>query len=60
MDPKNFYSKLGASFKPGVLTTVVLAAEELKRQGKKIIGFTGGMYDERNLPWKEVKKITKF
>jgi len=56
MNPDKFYSKLGASFKPGVLTTVVLAAEELKRQGKKIIGLTGGMYDEANFPWKEVKE----
>lgn len=56
MNPDKFYSKLGASFKPGVLTTVVLAAEELKRQGKKIIGLTGGMYDEPNFPWKEVKE----
>ncbi|MBN2336324.1 PLP-dependent aminotransferase family protein [Candidatus Bathyarchaeota archaeon] len=57
MDPDKFYSKLGASFKPGVLTTVVLAAEELKRQGKKIIGLTGGMYDEPSFPWKEVRDI---
>ncbi len=42
---------------PGVLTTVVLAAEELKRQGKKIIGLTGGMYDEESFPWREVKEI---
>jgi 2-aminoadipate transaminase len=57
MNPNKFYSKLGASFKPGVLTTVVLAAEELKRQGKKIIGLTGGMYDEESFPWREVKQI---
>ncbi len=55
MNPDKFYSKLGASYKPGVLTTVVLAAEKLKRQGKKIIGLTGGMYDEESFPWKEVK-----
>jgi 2-aminoadipate transaminase len=57
LNPDIFFSKLGNSFKPGVLTTVVLAAEELKRQGKKIIGLTGGMYDEKSFPWKEVKKI---
>lgn len=57
MNPEKFYSKLGASFKPGVLTTVVLAAEELARQGKKIIGLTGGMYDELSFPWKEIKSI---
>jgi 2-aminoadipate transaminase len=57
MNPNKFYSNLGASYKPGVLTTVVLAAEDLKRQGKKIIGLTGGMYDEESFPWREVKEI---
>jgi 2-aminoadipate transaminase len=57
MNPDKFYSKLGASYKPGVLTTVVLAAEDLKRQGKKIIGLTGGMYDEESFPWRDVKEI---
>src|SRR5210317_1664897 len=55
MNPYKFYSELGASYQPGVLTTVVLAAEELARQGKKIIGLTGGMYDVENFPWKEVR-----
>ncbi len=55
MNPDKYYSELGASYEPGVLTTVVLAAEELRRQGKKIIGLTGGMYDEESFPWKEVK-----
>ena len=57
METEKFYSKLGASYQPGVLTTVVLAAEELKRQGKKIIGLTGGMYDEESFPWREVKEV---
>jgi 2-aminoadipate transaminase len=57
MNPEKYYSKLGASLKPGVLTSVVLAAEDLKRQGKKMIGLTGGMYDEQSFPWIEVKKI---
>jgi len=56
MNPDKFYSKLGATYKPGVLTTVILAAEELKRQGKKIVGLTGGMYDEPSFPWKQVKE----
>jgi 2-aminoadipate transaminase len=55
MNPDKYYSELGASYEPGVLTTVVLAAEELKRQGKKIIGLTGGMYDVESFPWVEVK-----
>ena len=57
MDTERFYSKLGASYHPGVLTTVVLAAEDLKRQGKKIIGLTGGMYDEESFAWREVQEI---
>ena len=57
MNPDKFYSKLGASYQPGVLTTVVLAAEEMRRQGKKIIGLTGGMYDEESFPWREVRQI---
>lgn len=55
MNPDKYYSELGASYQPGVLTTVVLAAEELARQGKKIIGLTGGMYDVESFPWKEVR-----
>ncbi len=55
MNPDKYYSELGASYQPGVLTTVVLAAEELARQGKKIIGLTGGMYDVDSFPWKEVR-----
>jgi 2-aminoadipate transaminase len=54
---EKFYSSLGASFKPGVLSQVVLAADRMKREGKKIIGLTGGLYDEQSLPWKEVKEI---
>jgi 2-aminoadipate transaminase len=57
MNPEKFYSNLGASYQPGVLTTVVLAAEDLKRQGKKIIGLTGGVYDEESFLWIEIKEI---
>jgi 2-aminoadipate transaminase len=57
LNKEKFYSKLGASFKPGVLSQVVLAADRMKREGRKIIGLTGGLYDEPSLPWKEVKEI---
>jgi 2-aminoadipate transaminase len=57
LNPDKFYSKLGASFKPGIITQVVLGAEELRRQGKKLIGLTGGMYDELSFPWREIKQI---
>ena len=56
-ESERFYSRLGKSFKPGVLTTVVLAAFELMKQGKKIISLTGGSYDPPSLPWAEIKRI---
>lgn len=56
LDTEKFYSKLGKSFQPGVLTTVVLAAFELMKQGKKIISLTGGSYDPPSLPGAEVCK----
>ena len=56
-DYDRFYSKLGRSFKPGVLTTVVLKAFDLMKQGKKIISLTGGSYDVPSMPWQEVKSI---
>ncbi|MFP3952428.1 MAG: PLP-dependent aminotransferase family protein [Candidatus Bathyarchaeia archaeon] len=57
LEPEQFYSELGSTFKPGVITRVVLAADRLKREGKKIIGLTGGLYDEPSLPCREVKEI---
>jgi len=56
-DREKFYSKLGRSFEPGVLTTVVLAAFEMMKQGKKIISLTGGSYDPPSLPAEEIKRI---
>jgi len=67
VDPEKFYSKLGKTFKPGVITTVVLKTSELARQGKKIFdeapreawegmlqyGSTQGMYGLR-------REISKF
>jgi 2-aminoadipate transaminase len=52
-----FYSALGATFKPGVISQVVLSADRMRREGKKIIGLTGGLYDEPSLPWKSVQEI---
>lgn len=57
MKPNKFYSKLGATYEPGILTTVVLGAFELVKQGKKMISLTGGSYDVPSLPVKEVKQI---
>jgi 2-aminoadipate transaminase len=56
-DHDKFYSRLGRSFKPGVLTTVVLAAFEMMKQGKKMISLTGGSYDPPSLPSSEIKRI---
>jgi len=57
LETERFYSELGSTFEPGVITEVVLAADRLKREGKKLIGLTGGLYDESSLPWREVKQI---
>jgi len=56
-DADRFYSRLGETFKPGVLTQVVLAAFELMRQGKKIISLTGGSYDPSSLPIEQIKTV---
>ena len=56
-DPEKFYSKLGKTFQPSVLNTVVLAAFELVKQGKKFISMTGGSYDVPSMPVDEVKEI---
>jgi 2-aminoadipate transaminase len=57
VDADKFYSELGKTFEPGIITQVVLAAMDLAKQGKKIIGFTGGMYDPPSLPGVEVSRI---
>jgi len=57
IDADKFYSELGKTLEPGIITQVVLAAMDLAKQGKKIIGFTGGMYDPPSLPGEEVSRI---
>jgi 2-aminoadipate transaminase len=57
IDHDKFYSELGKSFQPGVITRVVLAAFELMKQGKKIISLTGGSYDPPSLPGAEIRMI---
>jgi 2-aminoadipate transaminase len=57
VDAEKFYSELGKTFEPGIITQVVLAAMDLAKQGKKIIGLTGGMYDPPSLPGEEVSRI---
>ncbi len=57
VDADKFYSELGKTFEPGIITQVVLAAMDLAKQGKKIIGLTGGMYDPPSLPSEEVSRI---
>jgi len=56
LDKEKFYSKLGKTFQPGVITKVVLAAAELMK-GKKLISMTGGMYDVPSMPVAEVKRV---
>jgi 2-aminoadipate transaminase len=57
IDADKFYSQLGRSYQPGVITQVVLAAFELKKQGKKLISLTGGSYDPDSVPYEPVKEI---
>lgn len=57
MDPEKFYSKLGKTYQPGIITQVVLAAFELKKQGKKLISLTGGSYDPASVPYELVEDI---
>ena len=52
LDSKKFYSKLGATFEPGIINTLLLP-----RPGAKLIRFTGGSYDVPSLPTAEVKRI---
>ncbi len=52
LDSKKFYSKLGATFEPGIMNTLLLP-----RPGAKLIRFTGGSYDVPSLPTAEVKRI---
>jgi 2-aminoadipate transaminase len=56
-DSEKFYSELGKSYHPGIITQVVLAAFELRKQGKKLISLTGGSYDPDSVPYEPVKKI---
>ncbi len=56
-DVEKFYSQLGESYKPGIITQVVLASFELRKQGKKLISLTGGLYDPDSVPYEPVKEI---
>ena len=56
-DAEKFYSELGKSYQPGIITQVVLAAFELRKQGKKLISLTGGLYDPDSVPYEPVKEI---
>jgi 2-aminoadipate transaminase len=57
LDAEKFYSILGRSYQPGIITQVVLAGFELKKQGKKLISLTGGSYDPSSIPYRPVKEI---
>ena len=57
VDAEKFYSELGKTFEPGIITQVVLAAMDSAKHGKKIIGLTGGLYDPKSLPGEEVSRV---
>ena len=52
LDSKKFYSKLGTTFAPGIMNSILLP-----KPGTKLIRFTGGSYDVPSLPSAEVKRI---
>lgn len=52
LDSKRFYSKLGTTFAPGIMNSILLP-----KPGTKLIRFTGGSYDVPSLPSAEVKRI---
>jgi 2-aminoadipate transaminase len=52
LDSKRFYSKLGTTFAPGIMNSIILP-----KPGTKLIRFTGGSYDVPSLPSAEVKRI---
>jgi 2-aminoadipate transaminase len=52
LDIKKFYSKLGASFEPNIMNSILLPIP-----GVKLIRLTGGSYDTPSLPTAEVKSI---
>lgn len=54
---ERFYSRLGKTFEPGILTEVVLAAFELMKQGRRLISLTGGSYDPPSLPVGPVRGV---
>ncbi len=52
LDSKKFYSKLGTTFAPSMMNSILLP-----KPGTKMIRFTGGSYDVPSLPSAEVKRI---
>ncbi|MCX6655945.1 MAG: PLP-dependent aminotransferase family protein [Candidatus Bathyarchaeota archaeon] len=52
LETTKFYSKLGATFVPSMMNSILLPAP-----GTKLIRFTGGSYDVPSLPSVEVKRI---
>ncbi len=52
LDSKKFYSRLGTTFEPGIMNSILLP-----KPGTNLIRFTGGSYDVPSLPTAEVKRI---
>ncbi|MFB0543420.1 MAG: PLP-dependent aminotransferase family protein [Candidatus Bathyarchaeia archaeon] len=52
-----FFSKLGRSYKPGIITEIVLAAFDMEKKGKKLISLSGGSYDPPSFPIPEIKEL---
>jgi len=56
VEADKFYSELGKTFEPGIITQIVLAGMD-PSSPKKLISLTGGMYDPPSLPGAEVSEV---
>lgn len=52
-----FFSKLGRSYKPGIITEIVLAAFDMEKKGKKLISLSGGSYDPSSFRIPEIREL---
>jgi len=54
-----FFSETGKSYKPGIITEIVLAAFDMQRKGKRLISLSGGSYDPESFVIPEIKELLR-
>jgi len=54
---EKFFSEAGKSYKPGIITEIVLAAFDMQRKGKRLISLSGGSYDPQSFLVPEIKRL---